>query len=180
MSTEKSPTLEKLLTAFEKAEQLRADTEALKPRLEKEIADVLDSGDALDEKIAASLQTKRGQLELCGPKLAQIAARMESLKAESQAQFQIRYNAFGAELRAMQDAATKKVVAQFNELGIDREDAEQLALRGVWVRTKLARQLGGLDSSINFHVSMGNIVLAARELLKSEIGLAQIKAGQSN
>jgi len=173
-------TLESLLSAFDKTEQLRADTEGLKPRLEKEINEALATGDVLDEKLAAGLQTKRGQLDLINPKLAQCSARADELVAAIQAEFQNRYVAFTRELRALQNATVKRVLVLFNQLGVEAVDAETIALQGVWGRTRMARLLDGLDSAVKFQVSQQNIVGAARELVRRELELATIKALPEN
>ncbi|MGD0745623.1 MAG: hypothetical protein ABSA45_10750 [Verrucomicrobiota bacterium] len=171
----KPSTLESLLAAFDRTEQLRADTEGLKPRLENEINQALATGDVLDESLAAGLQTKRGQLELIGPKLAQISAKADELVAAIQDAFQSRYVAFTREIRLLQDATLKRILSLFYQLGVGAEDAESIALQGVWGRTKMAKLLTDLDSAIRFQVSQRNIVGAARELLRREEELAAIK-----
>jgi hypothetical protein len=176
----KLTSLESLLATFDKNEELRADTEALRPRLENEINAALASGDVLDEKIATSLQTKRGQLDLIPAKLGQISTKSEELQAAIQAEFQVLYNAFGSELRALQDAESKRIIAGLTKLGLEQNYVEALVLQGISTRTNLSRNLAGLDSPISFQVAQKNIVQAARELLKSETGLAQLKANQSN
>lgn len=172
----KQTSLESLLTAFDKTEALRADTEALKPRLENEINAALASGDVLDEKIATSLQTKRGQLELIPAKLGQISAKSEELLVAIPTEFHSRFKAFDSQLQVLQSATKKKVVDVLSSLMIDPLVVEELTNRMIWTRTKLAVELSGLESAIRFQVGQQNIVGAARELLKSEKELALVKA----
>ena len=173
----KPNSLESLLAAFSKTEKLRDETEALKIRLESEVNVALDTGDVLDEKTAQALQTKRGQIDLIPSKLASISTKSQELQAAIQTEFQVRYNAFSSELRALQDAESKRIIAELTKLGLEQNYVEELVLQGISARTNLSRNLAGLDSQISFQVvSLKNIVQAARELLKSETGLAQLKA----
>jgi len=172
----KQSTLEKMLESFSKNEALRASTEALKPRLETEINTALATGEALDEGIAVSLQTKRAQIELCSNKLTQIASRTEELIAAIQVEFNSRFQAFDSELQALEAATKKKVLDVLGPLVIDQLFLEELTSRMIWGRTKLAVELAGLRDAIQFQVVQQNIILAARELLKRERDLELIKA----
>lgn len=169
-------TLESLLAAFDKTEQLRADTEALKPRLETEINAVLASGDALNESLAGSLAVKKSQLELVPAKLSQISRRADELTAAIQAEFQNRFRAFDSELQSLQAKTKKKVLDVLGPLMIDSLVVQELFDRMIWTRTKPAAELSGLRSGIDFQLSQGNVVQAARELLQREKELAVIKA----
>jgi hypothetical protein len=170
------PLLESLLTAFDKTEALRADTEALKPRLEREINSALGGGEALDEKLATSLQTKRAQLEMTPAKLGQISAKSEELLTAIQAEFNSRFKAFNSELQVLESATKKKVMEALSPLMVDALVVEELTNRMIWTRTKLAVELSGLESAINFQLTNQNIIGAVRELLKREKELALIKA----
>jgi len=165
-----------LLDSFRKNEALRIDTEKLKPRLETEINTALATGEALDEKIAQSLQTKRAQLEMVSPKLSQIAARTEELLAAIQVEFNSRFQAFDSELQALEAATKKKVLDVLGPLGIDQLFLEELTSRMIWNRTKMAGELAGLRDTIRFQVVNQNLVSASQELLKREKELAAIKS----
>lgn len=170
------PSLEQLLASFDRAVQLRIETEALKPRLETEINDALASGDVLDENLAASLQIKRGQLELVPAKLNQLSAKSEELAIAIQPEFHCRLKLFTEELQTLRNAEAKRVLELFDQLGIDRLEAEAVAAQGVLRRTKLNTELVSLESQIRFQVSQQDIVGAARELVRREQELAEIKA----
>lgn len=167
--SKQNPSLESLLQQFDKAEKLRADTEALKPRLENEINAALASGDVLDEKTALALQTKRGQLDLCPAKLEQIADRLEKLTAEIQAEFNPRYIAFS---RAVQDLSRQQKekwtdgilpkIPKIKKAMAERHIAELYAL------TDQAAQIEGLVSVIRYPLTQQDFIGAARNLLQAE------------
>jgi hypothetical protein len=172
----KQPLLESLLATYDQNETLRSDTKELRPRLENEINAALAGGDALDEKTAAGLQTKRAQLEMIPAKLGQICARSDKLLDAIQTEFYSRFKPFEAELQLLQDKIKKRVLDVLSPLMIDPVVTEELFNRTIWTRTKPAVELSGLVSVIQFQVSQQNIVGAARELLKREKELALIKA----
>lgn len=170
----KPDSLESLLESFSKTEKLRDDTEALKIRLEAEINAKLASGDALDEKTAQALQTKRGQLDLVPAKLAQISARLTSLTAEIQTEFDQRSIAFSRAIQTAGNVAKDKlravIIPMLNELQAD--NGEEI-VHFIFPRTKLANQLDGLESPIRYQaVNMQNPVAAALLLLAAEKELA--------
>jgi hypothetical protein len=178
--SKQNSTLESLLAAFNKTEALRADTEALKPRLETEINGVLASGDVLDEKTALSLQTKRGQLDLIPAKLEQISTRRRELEAEIEIEFNKRYMSFRANIRLETDNVRRKVLATIQPLMFEPMAAATFADM-ICPRTKLAIEFDGLTSPIDFQITViQNTITASRELLKREKELAQIKARPEN
>ena len=117
--SKQNPSLESLLKQFDKTEQLRADTEALKPRLENEINAVLSSGDSLDEKTALALQTKRGQLELIPAKLGQIMGRLTELETSIEAEFQSRFTDFQKQISAVHSIIRNRVLEALIPLMVD-------------------------------------------------------------
>jgi len=171
----KKPSLEILIEAHHKNEALRTTTEALKPRIEGEINSALATGDVLSEQIAVSLQTKRAQLEMIPAKLGQITARAEDLLASIQAEFNSRFLTFESELQALQAKTKKKVLDVLSPLMLDQVFVQQLVDQMVWTRTKMAIELGGLETAVRFQLSQQNIVLAARELLRVEKELTLIQ-----
>lgn len=172
----KQPLLESLLATYDQTEALRVDTKELKPRLENEINTALAGGDALDEKVAAGLQTKRAQLEMIPAKLSQICARSDKLLDAIETEFYRRLKPFESELQVRQEMIKKKVLDVLSPLMIDPVVTEELFNRTIWTQTKPAVELSGLVSVIQFQVSQKNIVGAARELLKREKELELIKA----
>jgi hypothetical protein len=174
----KQLSLESLLSDFDKVAQLRADTEALKPRLEKEIVDALDSGDALDEKNAQALQTKRGQLDLCSAKLGQIAFRLEKLTADIQSEFHSRYSAFNHAVRELASQEKGKWSAG-NLLKFPKENQAlvEMHFAKLYTLTSLAVRLSGLEHSIQFPLTQQDFVTAARRLLDAEKELPTVLAG---
>ena len=172
----KQPLLESLLATFDQNEALRADTKELRPRLENEINAALAGGNALDEKAAAGLQTKRAQLEMIPAKLGQICARSDKLRDAIETEFYSRFKGFDSELQLRQEMIKKKVLDVLSPLMIDPVVTQELFNRTIWTQTKPAVELSGLVSVIQFQVSQQNIVGAARELLKREKELALIKA----
>lgn len=173
----KPNSLESLLAAFSKTEKLRDETEALKIRLESEVNVALDTGDVLDEKTALALQTKRGQLDLVPAKLAQISARLISLTAEIQTEFDQRSIAFSHAILAANNVAKDKlravIIPMLHEL--QAENGEEI-MHFIFPRTKLANQLAGLESPIRYQaVNMRDPVAAARLLLAAEKELAGVK-----
>ena len=178
MAKEKFPTLESLLEAFSKTEKLRDDTEALKLRLEAEINTALASGDALDEKTAQALQTKRGQEDLVPAKLAQLSARLAGLTTEIQTEFDERSITFSRAIQAAGNVAQDKlravIIPMLHELQAD--NGEEI-VHFIFPRTKLANQLAGLESPIRYQaVNLQNPVAAARLLLVAEKELANVQS----
>ena len=171
-------TLESLLANFDKAQQLLSDTEALKPRLEKEIADALATGDALDEKTAQALQTKRGQLDLVPAKLAQINGRIETLTTDIQEEFSARFNAFNSDIQAVVRVAKQNMSGFLIPLlhEMQQDNGEEI-LAFIFPRTKLANQLGGLENAIRFRVAQQDFIAASRDILVAEKALATLNAG---
>jgi hypothetical protein len=173
----KPNSLELLLADFSKTEKLRDDTEALKIRLESEVNVALDTGDVLDEKTALALQTKRGQIDLVPAKLAQISARMSSLTAEIQTEFEQRSSAFSLAILAAGNVAKDKlravIIPMLHEFQAD--NGEEI-VHFIFPRTKLANHLDGLESPIRYQaINMQNPVAAARLLLAAEKELAGVK-----
>lgn len=169
--------LESLLADFSKTEQLRDDTEKLKIRLESEVNVALDTGDALDTGVAQALQTKRGQIDLIPNKLATISARMTSLTAEIQTEFDQRSIAFSLAILAANNVAKDKlravIIPMLHEL--QAENGEEI-MHFIFPRTKLANQLAGLESPVRYQaVTMRDPVAAARLLLAAEKELAGVK-----
>jgi hypothetical protein len=177
MKNPETQNLESLLASFSKTEQLRDDTEALKIRLESEVNVALDTGDALDEKTAQALQTKRGQIDLIPAKLAQISARLTSLTVEIQTEFDQRSIVFSRAIQTAGNVAKDKlravIIPMLHELQV--VNGEEI-VHFIFPRTKLANQLDGLESPIHYQaVNMQNPVAAARLLLASEKELASGK-----
>jgi hypothetical protein len=170
----KPNSLESLLAAFSKTEKLRDDTEALKTRLEGEVNAALDTGDVLNEKFAASLQTKRGQIDLVPAKLAQLSTRLISLTAEIQTEFDQRSIAFSRAIQAAGNVGKDKLRAAILPMLPELAAATgQAIVDFIFPRTKLAAQIAGIESPIQFQVVVHqNPVAAARLLLVAEKELA--------
>lgn len=173
----KPNSLESLLAAFSKTEKLRDETEALKIRLEGEVNAALASGDVLENETAQALQTKRGQIDLVPGKLAQINARLESLAAEIQTEFDQRRNSFNSARAAAREVAKGKlrtiILPLIQELqGVTGEEIVQ----NLYPFTKLAAQLDAFDNPISFQITVHqNYVAAARLLLAAEKDLAGLQ-----
>lgn len=177
----KTSSLEKLLAAFSKTEKLRDDTEALKNRLAREVNTALETGDALDEKIAQALQTKRGQIDLVPAKLAQLSARLTSLTAEIQAEFDQRSMVFNRGIsdagNAVKESLRAAIIPLLHELQVST--GEEI-VEFLFLRTKLAHELAGLNAPIHHQAAfIQNPVEASRLLLVAEKQLANLASGKA-
>ena len=173
----KSNSLEGLLSSYDKAEKVRLETEALKPRLENELNAALATGDVLDEKLAAGLQVKRGQLELIPYKIHQIETRMLDLKAEIDREYEVRFSRFYDEIGEVSNLekirienVIKPLIPELVTPSCDAVINQILSL------TKLSAQLGTLRDFAKFQKHLGNPVGAARNLISAEKDLVVIKA----
>jgi len=171
--------LEALAQAYDQNEALRADTEALQIRLEGLINTGLASCDPLDEATARNLQTKQAQLTMVPGKIGRINARAEELRTAIRAEFNDhRFPVFSSELQRLQALEKKRIMDALAFLMIDRLVLEELTNRMIWCQSKLAVELTGLEDAVKFPLTLdkANIVTAAKELIKRERELAQIKA----
>jgi len=168
--------LESLLRAWDKAEAVRADTEALKPQLEAELATGMDSGEVLNENVVRGLQLKRMMLEMIPGKFAQIERREAELTAEIRTEFNARSIAYHRQF----DGAREILHRHFD--GIIRHLMAEDYMVGTLINnmliphTKLHRRIASEIAYIQQRNAQGDVVGAARELLKREPEAAAILA----
>lgn len=170
-----SKSLESLLSDLEKADQVYAETEALKPKLEAEINSALESGDVLDEKIAASLQTKRAQLELIPAKLAQVAARQATILEQIESEFTQRLLKFEKGIAEAARIDMGALRGAISNLGLQK-DFIGAVVQFVYPKTKSAADLARLKDPIEFLRLTGRLAPASQELLKAEKSLKEMIA----
>jgi hypothetical protein len=160
--------LKSLLKELAKTAKIKSETEALRPRLEAEIKTAQESGDILDESLAASIQTKRSQLEMVGPKLDQIQRRREKLLSELKDEFVPCMNSFERQFTGVVDVVKRRIESFLAPL---MEDDNMLSHRvGAFLmpHAKLPGQFAGLISAIKFHIGQNDFPAAARRLLDSK------------
>jgi hypothetical protein len=172
----KRSSLKSLLASFDSAEKLREETEALRPRLEKEIGEYLSSGEALDEKIAQGLQTKRCQLEMIPAKLDQIHLRQESLKVEINTELGLCYIEFEHQFSHMNKLVSGHLKAFLQPMMADDFALDHYISAFLISNTKLNRRVVGILNCIRQPMMLGNPVAAARTLLAREGEAAEIVA----
>jgi hypothetical protein len=172
----KRSSLTSLLAAFDRAEKLREETEVLKPRLDKEIAEYLASGEALDEKIAQGLQTKRCQLEMIPAKLDQIDERLKSLKDEINTELGLRFVEFEHQFSHMNKLVCDRLSELLRPIMADDFTLDRHISMWLVGNTKLNRKVVGLLSYIRHPMMLGNAVAGARALIAREGEAAKILA----
>lgn len=161
--------LQELLLAYDKAEQLRNQTEALKPMLENEINATLAEGDALDENVARALQTKRAQLDLIPGKLCQIENRQQKLVSEISDEFELGYAPLTAHLRAIEASVKEKLKAKLEPLLMDLDSTQTAYITDViFNHSKLKLAIAGCENPISNATVLGDYILRARRLISAE------------
>lgn len=168
--------LEGLLRAWARAQEVRLDTETLKPRLEAELATGLDGGELLNENVARGLQLKRMMLDMLPGKFAQIERREAELLAELQPEFNLRFIAYRRQFNGVRGIIHQHLSQAIRPLLADDFALDVIISQMLVPNTKLHRRCNGEVAYIEQRVSQGDWVAAARELLKREPEAAAILA----
>jgi hypothetical protein len=167
--------LKSLLADLEKNVSATADTEALRPRLEGEIATALAGGDALSEKVANSIATKRNQLELIPAKMEKLSAEAALLTEAIKSEFEsCNRTVFDLREKAVRTASQSMESALVDLLPSDQRIEPQI-LGVLAERSKLVALCNPAINHISFHTNLLRPVEAAQELIRREAELLAVE-----
>lgn len=160
--------LARLLKQFDKLEKELADTTALREKLEGEINKALDSGSVDDDRLVASLATKRGKLELIPAKLARLEAERAALIDGLQGEFIACLVALEHRFKGMRESIKTKIVAFLQPVMLDDSLVESRVDALIMPYIKPSSKAAGLLNYIRFPSLQGNWAESARQWLRRE------------